>query len=461
MHIKKRTAILMWSFIVGAFGILLGFLIKTNICLMSCKNTVKTTYRESCAQIAESLLNVDYALQKCAYATTPSQAVTFASEVWKEAGTAKACLENLPVYELNLVNTSKFFNQVGEYALSLAKKTADGDTITAEETENLAALSSSARKLASAMIEMEYAVSSDNLCCDDLVKYFKDPGVSDNAVQTSAGMGGAAQAQSSNPFVAVENTLDYPALNYDGAYSDHLYALRSVLTEGKDEISQEEARKRAAYVLGCRVSDLDEGNSVAANGVDLWLFTGDGKSVSITKNGGYLCEFGKYRAVGDVSVTDKDAEKAAEDFLDKIEIRSMTKTFTSSAGNILTIDYCYSDGGVLCYPDVIRVAVALDNGEILSYSAYEYVMSHMPSRDVSAKITEAEATANIPSGLELVGARLVVIATNSYSSREKLCWEVTCTNKAGEAVMIYVNALNGRQEDIKILYSNENMSKLK
>ena len=159
---------------------------------------------------------------------------------------------------------------------------------------------------------------------------------------------------------------------------------------------------------------------------------------------------------------DKEELKAYfEDFLDKIEIRSMTKTFTSSAGNILTIDYCYSDGGVLCYPDVIRVAVALDNGEILSYSAYEYVMSHMPSRDVSAKITEAEATANIPSGLELVGARLVVIATNSYSSREKLCWEVTCTNKAGEAVMIYVNALNGRQEDIKILYSNENMSKLK
>lgn len=451
MRVKKKASVVIWCFVVAATVVLGGFVIKANVALAGCKGTVKSTYRQACADLAESLMNVDYSLQKCRYAATPVQAVTMATEVWREAGRAKFCLETLPVYELGLVNTSKFFSQVGEYTLSLAKKSVAGDEITPEEQQTLEELSDTAREMASAVIQLQYTVADENLCCDDLVRYFNSDTVDETDVRTSAD--GSGGYMGTNPFLAIENSIDLGPLNYDGRFSDHLYGRESSFLEGREEITQTEARKRAAYVLGCRLAELDDGSEGTASGFGVWLFNGKDKSVSITKNGGFVCEFGKYRAVADANVTDSDAEAAAKDFLDKLELKNMVVASSNYTGNILTMTFCYCENDVVCYPDSVTVSVAMDNGEITAMSAYGYLMNHSRDRDMTPVLTKADALEKISSVLTAKDAELVMIDLGSYSEPEKLCWEILAETEKGQSVAVYINARNGREEDIKIIYT--------
>ena len=43
---------------------------------------------------------------------------------------------------------------------------------------------------------------------------------------------------------------------------------------------------------------------------------------------------------------------------------------------ICTINYAYSQDGVTCYPDLVKVAVALDTGGVVEYNATGYIMNH-------------------------------------------------------------------------------------
>lgn len=42
----------------------------------------------------------------------------------------------------------------------------------------------------------------------------------------------------------------------------------------------------------------------------------------------------------------------------------MVESYHLTENNIMTINFAYQDGGALCYPDLVKVGVALDNGEI-------------------------------------------------------------------------------------------------
>jgi hypothetical protein len=41
----------------------------------------------------------------------------------------------------------------------------------------------------------------------------------------------------------------------------------------------------------------------------------------------------------------------------------MKQSYRITERNTLTINYAYSENGVICYPDLIKVSVALDNGK--------------------------------------------------------------------------------------------------
>lgn len=455
MYIKKSTIIISLCFIVAGALTLGGFILKTNSGLCSMQDTVKYSYQESIANLAEGLANIDYALQKSLAVDSPSQTVALSAEIWREAGMAEMCLEALPVYELNLQNVMRFFHQAGEYALYLARKAVGGDELTEDEEENLRALSEQAKTLATAMTEFEYRIQSENVGYDDLTEfltYIDTPPTVDEEADGSA----VEMYEYKNPLMKMESEMQLPELNYEGLYSSHLLTDTYKFLEDKDLISQEEARRRAAYALDCEPKELTAGEDVNSKDLKLYCFSGRNLDICVTMAEGYPYSFSKSGAVSDATVTDDEAIAIAAAYLNKVQFRNMELISTNSNGNVLLTEFAFRQGDAVCLTDRIYVGVALDTGKICTFDASEYLKNHVTGRDVSPELSYEEAQEKVSDSLTVEEGRLVVIGTNSYIEPERLCYEFTTTTDAGNSVVVYINAKTGAEERVDLIYSNDN-----
>ncbi len=105
------------------------------------------------------------------------------------------------------------------------------------------------------------------------------------------------------------------------------------------------------------------------------------------------------------------------------------------------------------YPDLIKVKVALDNGEVLGIETTGYLNNHT-IRDVSkVNITREEAKKSLNKDLDIQSEGLAVIPTEWQT--EILCYEFKGKVEDRE-FLVYINADNGREEDILIITNTPN-----
>ena len=131
----------------------------------------------------------------------------------------------------------------------------------------------------------------------------------------------------------------------------------------------------------------------------------------------------------------------------------MEETYYLKQEGIVTINYAYKQDNVIMYPDLIKVKVALDNGEILGIETTGYLNNHTV-RDISnVKITEDEAKKDLNQDLEITSSGMAMIPTEWET--EILCYEFKGKVDDKE-FLVYINAENGREEDILIITNTPN-----
>ena len=81
-------------------------------------------------------------------------------------------------------------------------------------------------------------------------------------------------------------------------------------------------------------------------------------------------------------------------------------------------------GEVLYYPDLIKISVALDNGEILKYEATGYVMNHHSRDAFPASLSIDEAERKVSPHLEVQTHKTAVVPTPA--GEEVCCYEFLC-----------------------------------
>ena len=109
---------------------------------------------------------------------------------------------------------------------------------------------------------------------------------------------------------------------------------------------------------------------------------------------------------------------------------------------------------VIIYPDLIKVKVALDNGEILGLETSGYLNNHIETRDLSKiKIQIEQARQTINPDLEIGSEGLAVIPTEWKT--EILCYEFKGKVEDRE-FLVYINAENGREEDVLMITNTPN-----
>ena len=131
----------------------------------------------------------------------------------------------------------------------------------------------------------------------------------------------------------------------------------------------------------------------------------------------------------------------------------MKTTYHETLYNSCTINFAAMDGDVTLYTDLIKVTVALDNGEILGFDARGYIVNHHERDLEKPKISGKEAREKVSTTLEIQDSKLALIPTQGLN--EKLTYEFKCTDKEGKNILVYINAMNGKEEQILILIISE------
>lgn len=408
--------------------------------------TTENQYNRAFYDLVEYVDNIDTLLSKAQLTKSPSQLAKLSSDIFRQSAEAKSCLGQLPTSQVQLDNTSKFLSQVGDYTYVLSQSMINGEEISQEEYDNLASLNEYASNLKKSLSDIQTRIYSGE------VKISADQKHPSGEI--------VADAAGGDIFTDLENVEksfeEYPSLIYDGPFSEHIENRESVMLKNASDISQEEALNRAEAFLG------DMGNGLIFEGlsentaIQSYTFrkdTDDGQiSISITKKGGFVLSYLNSRMTNEENLTIEQAQEKASQFLQENGFYSMQSSYYDKSGGVATLNYAYMQDNVTCYSDLVKVKVALDTGEIVGVETNGYLMNHTQRDLAQPKLSEDEARSKISTGLDVTSAGMALVPKDSM--REVLCYEFKGSFN-GKNFIVYVNADNGREEEIFLLIETE------
>ena len=224
------------------------------------------------------------------------------------------------------------------------------------------------------------------------------------------------------------------------------------MTEGAEEIGEEAAALVAAGFLGMRSNQVHVDGPVDGR-IPVWRVSAGDYTLAVSRRGGYVVQAISSRVPTRSIYTVEESLEAARAILRSHDYRGMEESYHIAQGNELTVTFCAKQGETICYPDMVKVTVARDNGELLRFDAEAYLTSHA-RRDLPAPEANAEELrARLPEGLAVLSERLAVIPT--LGAEEIFCREFVCEDGEGQHYLVYFNAVTGAQERILILLEDE------
>lgn len=401
------------------------------------------TYQRALEELTSNLNNIDMTLEKGIYAGSALQLSTISAKLWRESGSAKAALAQLPASNEELATINKFLSQVGDYSLALSKKAIAGSPITQEERDALLALSSAASNLARQISDIRALYEEGKLWRGEVQNVLKK-NLPENGDVDSFG----------SSLTEVEDTMtDYPTLIYDGPFSDHFLQQQPEMLKDKPEINREEARAIAAKFIGVPASQLADDSDEEGTMPSYCFIYNNQTYISVTKQGGFVTYMRNAREIGDQTLSYEQAiEKASQFLSDKIGETFKESYYLADEG-VCVINFSYKDGATVCYTDLIKVGVALDNGEIVFYEPRGYLMNHKPRTIATPKYTVEEAQRVLSDSLTVQSYQLALIP--SGGNYEIHCYEFACKGLKDEDILVYVNTQTLVEEQILILLKTD------
>ena len=120
----------------------------------------------------------------------------------------------------------------------------------------------------------------------------------------------------------------------------------------------------------------------------------------------------------------------------------MQETYYMKQDGFITINYAYKQGDVIMYADLVKVKVALDNGEVIGLETTGYLNSHNERQIPTKKVSIENARKQISTNAEVTSEGLAMIPTEWKT--EKFCYEFK--GKIEDIDFIaYINAETGEE----------------
>ena len=407
----------------------------------------ENSYNMAFFELLDYVQNVENYLAKSLISSTPEHGAETLTHLWRESNLAQSYLSRLPIESQELSNTEKFLNQVSDYSYSLSRKNIYNEKLTDDDFDNLKELHTYSVELENTLNQLSEDLNSGRFSWGELTEK--------GTVAFAQQVDNISKESFSN---LEENFHEYSGLIYDGAYSEHLTSNEPKALTG-DDVDENKAKEIAEKFIGKdnikEISSLGFYENATIPVYDFSVNNNNDETIniSISKKGGHVVNMNANRDISAEIISDEEVKNKAKEFLDSRGFINMQETYYLKQEGIVTINYAYKQDNVIMYPDLIKVKVALDNGEILGVETTGYLNNHTV-RDINdIKITEEKARENLNDDLEIISSGLAVIPTEWKT--EILCYEFKGKVEDKE-FLVYINAENGREEDILIITNTPN-----
>ena len=402
----------------------------------------ENSYNLAFFELVDYVDSVEVYLAKALVSNSPEHGAETLTYVWREANLAQSYLARLPINSSELENTAKFLNQVSDYSFTLSRKNMNGEELTQEDLDNLTELHNYSVNLKNTLNQLSTELNSGRISWGELTK--KGSPVFAQEVSN------ISKDSFSN---MEENFHEYAGLIYDGAFSEHLTNPERKGLVG-DEIDEENAKQKVIEFWGQEnikeiiSNGLTQNANIECyefsveknNGMDCWI--------SISKIGGHVVLANSNKDVSAEVITQEQANEIGLNFLDSRGIVSMKPTYYLKQNGIVTINYAYFQDNVTVYSDLVKLKIALDDGEILGMETTGYLNSHYVRKFATPKVSQEQARNKINKNLEITAEGLAMIPTEYQT--ELLCWEFKGYVEERQ-FLVYINVETGKEEDVLVI----------
>lgn len=399
------------------------------------KLQLENNYSRSLNDFSASLNNISLILKKAQYVTSPNQLSRYAAELLTEAEMSKTALSQLPS-SAHLDGLNRFLSQAGNYAFAVSGKLYKGEQLPRDFSNNIASLSKTAEKVSQIVSTAQISYDNPDYWVKEIEQKI-DIGIDDNLTASLQELEGEFG--------------DYPTLVYDGPYSDHLLTRQPTMLADADTVTETEAKSIACAFLDYNESQLQFAAEEKGR-LETYRFSNKNTDITVSKAGGQVVYMRKSREIEQHIISYNQALEKAKRFLDKNSFNNFLETYYFIDEGVCVINFAFLDGETICYTDLLKVGIAMDNGEVMLYEASGYLSNHKKRAFETAVYTPDQAKDKVDRDLKVNKTAVALIPTEKGT--EERCYEFTCIDGDTE-VLVYINVLTLEEEEILILLKGD------
>lgn len=401
------------------------------------KQEVQSGYNRALYDFVSSVNNVKNEMLKLKISTNDTYTLTTISSIFAKSNSAKANLDILPFSQESMDNTSKFLNQLSDFSYNLMRNILNGDRVE-NYMNNINSLYEKVEELSKVTEEIYVDLNSGRIKWDELKKIGNDKMKVANADEETSSINSIGKT-----------FTEYEGIIYDGAFSNHILTLKPAYITDR-ELSSDEVKD----ILRTKINIDNIQFKEEMNGrIPLYVYEANirnndiTKTIYATKNDGRIYQMISDRDVTEENISIDEAREYARNFIQKLGIENIEPTYYLKQDNMVTISYAAIEDDIIIYSDLIKVKVALDDGEIMTFEANGYIFNHK-QREINPSKSIEEAKSTLNAGINIKDERLAIIPTDSKD--EVLTYEFKGMVEEQE-FLVYVNADTLVTEKIYIL----------
>lgn len=396
---------------------------------------------------------VQVSLSKALLATTKERNILLFSQIMSDATQAQDKLAQMPISHAETGTTEKYLTQAADYSYFIIKKHLEGQDITPEQRKalkdiqlNTTAFNNELSILAESMADENFLVGMAN---EGRLNSNKEEGTTENSLVTSL----------VNLDKEVAKT---PELIYDGPFSDQMLNRKPVGLEGEN-VDVNQAQQAAIDFVGKDmagdVQAFEEGEGMNEVRIPAYVFqiaSTKGRDivyyVSVSKQGGKVINITNSRGVNEKKLSVEEGQQKALEYLDNKGFENMEPNYHLQYDGTILYNFVYTQDKVTIYPDLIKVKIALDTGEVVGFDASAYYLNHKARELNDVVLSQEEARKVVKQDFNIDSVRLALIPKGE---KETLCYEFKGKYE-GADFLVYINAETGEEEQILQIIEDEN-----
>lgn len=395
-------------------------------------------YRRAFRELAVHIDGMETELSKLLVANSPTQQFGGLANVLRLVYAAQANLGQLPIHGLNLARIENLLARVQAVAVEAAQGM--------HETKPLNAVRNELSQLYEQVRYVNNELQAQLALGEHKTSWTVRGGFMYASLLSPAETAFGEQQPLMQALLMIEDGMDR---FYDSDFPSEIKRLKAPLPTG-EPISEAEAVAAAKAFMPeqaagreLAVTNLTEGEfptytvTAAAGGKDPI-------TIEIAKDGGHVLWMINPRIVQKRQLTEGEMAAYAVQFLQERGFPEVELVDTDWNLNRLMCSFVVVEEGVLVYPRQLKVQVAADNGEIVSYQglacqAFAYI------RKATPVLSPEQARAFVIETAEILEQRPAVILDPNFE--QKLTYEFR-VKQGPDQFLIYINAENGAEEKI-------------